>query len=185
MKLMMTAEEEKRYVITNANGSTCDMRDVETGMLWKNAPLEDVQDYIDWQANRTPATAEATIGCDLDNYSIVSAFPSKTGFVLLMASRKRDDPFPWCIRSIDQKRRISTRYFRDVDSLLSYAGIFLCSKRLTHEQYAALSEMYWRRHFEKHMPIRWADWQKELEAVKHERHVRGRKRTSHVIPQSE
>lgn len=180
-QISMTAEENERYAVTNIRGGVCDIEDRHTGMLWKNAPMADVQEYIDWQVNRVPVKAEAQVSWwDLENYEIVSSFQFRTGFVLLMASKKQDDPLPWCIRSVGQKHRIATSYFRDIDSLLVYTGVCLFKKRLTYRQHTALRALYWRC-FNKHTPFRWRDWQMELEAMRNEKSFRGRERTAHAL----
>ena len=164
-QISMTAEEEKWYKITNENGSTCDMEDVESGMLWKNAPIEDVQHYIDWQANRTPVMAEAEVWQDLDDYNIVSCFSFNTGFVLLMASKKADAAYPWCVKSTAPDHMAGNTFFRDFDSMMTYVGIYLCNK-LDPKQHIALLHLY-SHHFNFGTPIRWKDWQRKEKVLRH------------------
>ena len=142
------------YEIQNVRGNVCDLLDMETGMLWKDAPLEDARRYImERLDNEAVCLSVLMDGIAFDRYNVIGNLWYKEKPVLLMQSKK-SDYLPWCVQYGG-----SGQYFRDFESMMAYAFIRFCGDLLTPNQYKILRDMC-QDHRKNGTPIRWNDWER-------------------------
>lgn len=151
--------QNRGYEIQNMHGGMCDLLDRETGLLWKDAPLEDVERYIMDRLDGSAIYPSMLIaGLALDRYDVIGNFWFEGKPVLLMRSKQADFP-RFCVYG-----RIGgyggSRYFRDFNSAMTFACIRYGGKRRLSQHNLNVLDIMQRKHLENGTPIRWADWER-------------------------
>lgn len=140
--------QKRGYEILNVQDGMCDLRNTDTGMIWQEAPLEDVRTYLQDPLGEPPEDALYD-GLALDRYGVIGHFWFNGHCALMMQARKAD-PCPYCVEYCG-----SGRYFRDFDSMMVYAGLRF-GGGLNRRDAETLDRLY-RKHRQAGTPIRWKD----------------------------
>lgn len=146
--------QNRGYEIQNVHDGLCDVLDRENGMLWRDAPLEDVERYTMETLDGT-AVYPCLLMKDLafDRYDVIGNLWYQEKPVLMMQSKK-GGMTPYCVQYGG-----NGKYFRDFESMMAYAFIRFAGKELTQKQRDMLEGMC-RDHIKGGTPIRWDDWER-------------------------
>lgn len=137
---------EKRGYTATFHDGLCDLRDTLTGMLWRDAPLEDAAQYLRDPINGSGITDALLKGINLDQYdAVVGRLCYADGTAVLL---HRTGPGPhWNLVTR------STSQFHNFGDMALYATALCGMNRRDDKRYTTLRRAY-RQHLETGTPLR-------------------------------
>ncbi len=146
MKTLFERAMEHGYRLYEHDG-LFDVYDEETKMLWQNAPLEDVAEYLSNPFFDIVERA-AWDGLDSENFNVFGVLNYYGESVILMQKKQaRTGYTPFCVEF-----RGSGRYFHDFQSMAAYAINRFGGRPLSFKREQALADLY-HAHLKQGTPI--------------------------------